>query len=47
MLMALPPQDLARAVAGLKGLAKAGLRYPIPPYGAFADPGEGMAKSYG
>jgi uncharacterized protein (DUF169 family) len=47
MLMALPPSDLARAVEGLKGLAKAGLRYPIPPYGAFADPGEGMAKSYG
>ncbi len=47
MLMALPPQDLARAVEGLKGLAKAGLRYPIPPYGAFADPAEGMAKSYG
>jgi len=47
MLMALPPQDLARAVEGLKGLAKAGLRYPIPPYGAFADPGEGIAKSYG
>jgi uncharacterized protein (DUF169 family) len=47
MLMALPPQDLARAVEGLKGLAKAGLRYPIPPYGAFADPAEGMAKNYG
>lgn len=47
MLMALPPQELPRAVEGLKGLAKAGLRYPIPPYGAFADPGEGMAKSYG
>ncbi len=47
MLMALPPQELARAIEGLKGLAKAGLRYPIPPYGAFADPAEGMAKSYG
>ena len=47
MLMALPPQDLERAVEGLKGLSKAGLRYPIPPYGAFADPTEGMAKSYG
>jgi uncharacterized protein (DUF169 family) len=47
MLMALPPPDLSRAVEGLKGLAKAGLRYPIPPYGAFADPAEGMAKSYG
>ncbi len=47
MLMALPPQDLARALEGLKGLSRAGLRYPIPPYGAFADPAEGMAKSYG
>ena len=47
MLMPLPPQELARAIEGLKGLSKAGLRYPIPPYGAFADPAEGMAKSYG
>ncbi|HZB91911.1 MAG TPA: DUF169 domain-containing protein [Stellaceae bacterium] len=47
MLMALPPAELARGIEGLKGLAKAGLRYPIPPYGAFADPAEGMAKSYG
>ena len=46
MLMALPPADLARAVEGLIGLGKAGLRYPIMPYGPQADPGEGMAKSY-
>lgn len=46
MLMALPPEDLARAVEGLHGLSKAGLRYPIMPYGPQADPGEGMAKSY-
>lgn len=47
MLMALPPVELARAVEGLKGLGKAGLRYPIAPYGSFADPAEGMSKSYG
>ena len=44
--MALPPADLAIAVEGLLGLSKAGLRYPIMPYGPQADPGEGMAKSY-
>jgi len=46
MLMALPPSDLARAVEGLAGLSKAGLRYPIMPYGPQIDPAEGMAKSY-
>jgi uncharacterized protein (DUF169 family) len=46
MLMALPPADLARAVEGLHGLSKAGLRYPIMPYGPQAEPAEGMAKSY-
>ncbi|MBB5689747.1 DUF169 domain-containing protein [Roseomonas alkaliterrae] len=46
MLMALPPADLAVAVEGLIGLSKAGLRYPIMPYGPQADPAEGMAKSY-
>jgi uncharacterized protein (DUF169 family) len=46
MLMACPPEELARAVTGLQGLSKAGLRYPIMPYGPQADPAEGMAKSY-
>ncbi|HYZ34980.1 MAG TPA: DUF169 domain-containing protein [Crenalkalicoccus sp.] len=46
MLMALPPSELARGVEGLAGLSKAGLRYPIMPYGPQADPGEGMARSY-
>ena len=46
LLMACPPADLARGVEGLQGLSKAGLRYPIMPYGPQADPGEGMAKSY-
>lgn len=46
LLMALPPADFARAIEGLHGLSKAGLRYPIMPYGPQADPDEGMAKSY-
>ena len=46
MLMACPPEDLARAVTGLIGLSKAGLRYPIMPFGPQAEPAEGMAKSY-
>ncbi len=46
MLMALTPADLVRAVEGLEGLSKAGLRYPIMPYGPQSDPGEGMARSY-
>jgi hypothetical protein len=46
MLMACPPEDLRRGVTGLHGLAKAGLRYPIMPFGPQAEPAEGMAKSY-
>jgi uncharacterized protein (DUF169 family) len=46
MLMACPPADLQRAVTGLIGLSRAGLRYPIMPYGPQSEPGEGMAKSY-
>lgn len=46
MLMACPPADLQRAVTGLHGLSKAGLRYPIMPFGPQAEPAEGMAKSY-
>lgn len=46
MLMACPPAELQRAVTGLQGLSKAGLRYPIMPFGPQAEPAEGMAKSY-
>ena len=46
MLMALKPADLAVAVAGMKALAKNGLRYPIPPYGVQMDPSMGMGGSY-
>ena len=47
LLMALPPEEFERGIVGLRGLSKAGLRYPIPPYGPFTDPAEGMDKSYG
>ena len=47
LLMACPPDEFVRGVDGLKSLAKNGLRYPYPPYGAFADPSAGMSKSYG
>ena len=47
LLIAMPPDEFARGIEGLEALSKNGLRYPIPPYGAHADPSEGMAKSYG
>lgn len=46
MLMALSPADLAKAVVGMKALAKNGLRYPIPPYGIQSDVRAGMGASY-
>jgi uncharacterized protein (DUF169 family) len=47
MLMALKPADLAKAIAGMKQLAKNGLRYPIAPYGIQSDARAGMGVSYG
>jgi uncharacterized protein (DUF169 family) len=46
MLMALRPADLARAIEGMKALARNGLRYPIAPYGIQNDPSAGMGRSY-
>jgi uncharacterized protein (DUF169 family) len=46
MLMALPPTDLAKAITGMKQLARNGLRYPIAPYGIQADVRAGMGVSY-
>ena len=46
LLMACPPEDFRRGVVGLQGLSKAGLRYPIMPFGPQAEPADGMAKSY-
>ncbi|MEQ1648142.1 MAG: DUF169 domain-containing protein [Hyphomicrobiaceae bacterium] len=46
MLMALPPDLLAKALTGMAALAKNGLRYPFPQYGIQMDVRDGMAKSY-
>ena len=46
MLMALKPGDLAKAITGMKQLAKNGLRYPIAPYGIQSDVRAGMGVSY-
>ena len=46
MLMALSPAHLAKAISGMKQLAKNGLRYPIAPYGIQSDVRAGMGVSY-
>jgi uncharacterized protein (DUF169 family) len=46
MLMALSPAALVKAIAGMKALAKNGLRYPIAPYGIQSDVRAGMGVSY-
>jgi len=46
MLMALPPDYLPKAIAGMEALAKNGLRYPFPQYGIQQDVRAGMAVSY-
>jgi len=46
MLMALPPSYIAKAIAGMRALAKNGLRYPFPQYGIGQDVRAGMAVSY-
>ena len=46
MLMALPPEQLEKAVAGMEALAKNGFRYPFPQYGIQQDVRAGMAVSY-
>ena len=46
MLMALKPSHLAKAITGMKALAKNGLRYPIAPYGIQSDVRAGMGVSY-
>jgi uncharacterized protein (DUF169 family) len=47
MLMALKPSHLAKAITGMKALAKNGLRYPIAPYGIQSDVRAGMGASSG
>jgi len=46
MLMALPPEELPKAIAGMEALAKNGFRYPFPQYGIQQDVRAGMAASY-
>jgi uncharacterized protein (DUF169 family) len=46
MLMALPPDMLPKAIAGMEALARNGLRYPVPQYGVQQDVRAGMAASY-
>ena len=46
MLMALPPEDIVKALAGMEALAKNGFRYPFPQYGIQQDVRSGMAVSY-
>ena len=46
MLMALPPEALAKAIAGMTALAKNGFRYPFAQYGIQQDVRAGMAVSY-
>lgn len=47
MLMALPVDDLEKAVTGMRALAKNGFRYPFPQYGIQQDVRAGLAVSYG
>ena len=46
LLMALPPEKLEQAIAGMQALAKNGFRYPFPQYGIQQDVRAGMAVSY-
>jgi uncharacterized protein (DUF169 family) len=46
MLMALPPDQLAKAIEGMRALGKNGFRYPFPQYGVQQDVRAGMAVSY-
>jgi uncharacterized protein (DUF169 family) len=46
MLMALPPELLQKAIAGMEALAKNGFRYPFAQYGIQQDVRAGMAVSY-
>jgi len=46
LLMALPPEKLEQAIAGMQALAKNGFRYPFSQYGIQQDVRAGMAVSY-
>jgi hypothetical protein len=46
MLMALPPDQLIKAIDGMRALGKNGFRYPFAQYGVQQDVRAGMAVSY-
>ncbi|HKI64121.1 MAG TPA: DUF169 domain-containing protein [Burkholderiales bacterium] len=46
LLIALPPDKLEQAIAGMQALAKNGFRYPFAQYGIQQDVRAGMAVSY-
>lgn len=46
MLMALPPADIGKSLAGMRALARNGLRYPFATYGIQQDVRAGMGASY-
>ena len=46
MLMALPPDQLEKAIQGMHALARNGFRYPFAQYGIQQDVRAGMAVSY-
>ena len=47
MLMALPPDQLVKALEGMRALSKNGFRYPFAQYGVQQDVRAEMAVSYG
>lgn len=47
LLMAIKPDDLVKAIEGMKKLSRNGLRYPIPQYGIQMDAIKGLEASYG
>lgn len=46
LLMAIPSAEVERAVKGMEGLAKRGIRYPIPSLGPLADPTGWLPPAY-
>jgi uncharacterized protein (DUF169 family) len=46
MLMALPPEQIVKAIEGMQALSRNGLRYPIPQYGIQQDVRAGLGVSY-
>ena len=47
MLMAIAPEDLKKALDGMRALSGNGLRYPFAQYGIQQDVRAGLGVSYG